>query len=166
LLKYTYFSGGQLRTFILLSAIPGAGKSTFAANYARTHNNVYIVSSDEVRKEITGSYQNFEQEPLVWETFRCRIHELASLAEDATVIADGVNDSNALRISYAKEASEFGKKILVYIERPIDIVLQQNTQRLSEKRVPNEIILLFAKKIEPPSKECLNYFDEYIEIKS
>jgi len=155
-----------LRTFILLSAIPGAGKSTFASNYARTHTNVYIVSSDEVRKEVAGSYQNFTQEPLVWETFRRRIHELALRSSEAIVIADGVNDSNAIRIHYAKEASEFEKKILVYIERPIDIVLQQNTQRRSEKWVPNDIILLYAKKIEQPSKECLKYYDEYIEIKS
>lgn len=155
-----------MRTFILLSAIPGAGKSTFASNYARTHTNVYIVSSDEVRKEITGSYQNFEQEPLVWETFRCRIHELALQSNDLTIIADGVNDSNAIRISYAKEASEFEKKILVYIERPIDIVIQQNERRISEKRVPIHIIKLFAAKIELPSKECLKYYDEYIEIKS
>jgi tRNA uridine 5-carbamoylmethylation protein Kti12 len=155
-----------LKTFILLSAIPGAGKSTFASEYARTHANVHIVSSDEVRKEVTGSYQKFDQEPKVWETFRNRIHEYALRSEHVTVIADGVNDTNDIRIQYAKDAREFEKKILVYIERPIDVVLKQNTQRNSEKWVPNDIILMYSKKIQRPSKECLSYFHDYIEIKS
>ena len=122
-----------MKTFILLSAIPGAGKSTWASAYASTHDNVYIVSSDEVRKEITGGYQIFNQEPLVWETFRRRIHEYGALGDEVTVIADAVNDTNALRKYYAGEAKEFDKKIFVFIDKPLDVVLVQNKLRRSDK---------------------------------
>ncbi|HAV19967.1 MAG TPA: hypothetical protein DCX17_02955 [Firmicutes bacterium] len=153
-----------MKTFILLSAVPGAGKSTWASAYASSHDNVYIVSSDEVRKEVTGFYQNFDQEPLVWETFRKRIHEYATMHEEATVIADAVNDTNVLRKYYATEAKEFDKKVLVYIDKPVDVVLVQNKLRRSDKWVREEVIYMYFKKMEPPTEEVINMFDEYILI--
>jgi tRNA uridine 5-carbamoylmethylation protein Kti12 len=153
-----------LRTFILLSAVPGAGKSTWANAYAASHNNVYIVSSDEVRKEVTGEYQNFTQEPMVWEVFRQRIHEYAAQGDDVTVIADAVNDTNVLRIYYAKEAHEFDKKIFVFIHKELDVVLKQNFMRAKDKWVPPDIIEIFFQKMEQPSEEAIKQYDQYILI--
>lgn len=59
-----------MKTLIIMSAVPGAGKSTWARQYQATHKNVFIVSSDEVRKEITGQYQDFSRQNEVWEAFR------------------------------------------------------------------------------------------------
>ena len=50
-----------MKTFILLSAVPGAGKSTWALQYKKTHPHVFIVSSDDIRKELTGVYQNWDK---------------------------------------------------------------------------------------------------------
>ena len=154
-----------MKTFILLSAVPGAGKSTWASAYAEAHDNVYIVSSDEVRKEITGVYQNFDQEPLVWETFRKRIHEYASRHDEVTVIADAVNDTNKLRQYYAHEAQEFDKKVFVYIEKPVDVVLAQNKMRRQDKWVREDIIMMFYDRVEKPSNETLELFHETIFVK-
>ena len=54
---------------ILLSAVPGAGKSTWAEAYKRENPNekVFVVSSDEIRKELGGSYQYFKEEAKVEE---------------------------------------------------------------------------------------------------
>lgn len=154
-----------MRTFILLSAIPGAGKSTWASQYAKDHPDVYIVSSDECRKEVTGAYQRFDQEKKVWELFRTRIHEYAAKGKNVTVIADAVNDTNDLRKYYAKDAKEFDKKILVFIQRPLAKVLKQNTQRQTEKWVPNDIIEMYDKKMQIPSDHVIALYDEYIVIK-
>ncbi len=154
-----------MKTFILLSAVPGAGKSTWASVYAASHDNVYIVSSDEVRKEITGAYQIFNQEPRVWETFRQRIHEYAARHDDVTVIADAVNDTNTLRQYYANEASEFHKKIFVYIDKPVEVVLAQNKMRQAEKWVPEDIIMMFYQKVEVPTTETIALFHEFVKVK-
>jgi len=154
-----------VRTFILLSAVPGAGKSTWASRYALSHDNVHVISSDEVRKEVTGAYQIFNQEPKVWETFRRRIHEYAKLGEDVTIIADAVNDTNSLRKYYANEASEFDKKIFVFIEKPVDVVLAQNHMRRQDKWVPEDVIMMFYKKVEQPSEEVISLYHEFIYIK-
>jgi predicted kinase len=154
-----------VKTFILLSAVPGAGKSTWASAYAASHDNVYIVSSDEVRKEITGAYQIFNQEPLVWETFRRRIHEYGARHPDATVIADAVNDTNSLRKYYAKETSEFDYKMFVFIDKPVATVMKQNKMRGQDKWVPEDVIVNFYKKMEPPSEEAMGLFHEVVLLK-
>ena len=43
-----------MKTLIMLSAIPAAGKSTWAKKYRDEHPEVYIISSDEIRMELTG----------------------------------------------------------------------------------------------------------------
>ena len=75
-----------MRTLIILSAIPASGKSTWAAQYQATHKNVYIVSSDAIRMEITGgNYQDHTKQKQVWELFSKRIHEYGAI-DGSTVI--------------------------------------------------------------------------------
>ena len=80
-----------MKTLILMTAVPGAGKSTWARQYQAEHPNTFIISSDEIRKELLGHVQNFTNESLVWDTFRSRITEYAAKYEDVTVILDAVN---------------------------------------------------------------------------
>ena len=55
-----------MRTFILLSAIPGCGKSTWAKRYASEHPNTHIVSSDEIRRTHFGAVNNFDHDKETW----------------------------------------------------------------------------------------------------
>lgn len=153
-----------MRTFILLTAVPGAGKSTWASHYAKEHDNVYIVSADEVRKEITGSYQNFSMQDRVWETFRQRIHEYAKENINAIVIADGVNDTNQIRLFYRYETPEFDRHVMVFIVKPLDVIQRQNKERELEKQVPPAVVESFYKRIEEPSPEVKNAYDECFVI--
>lgn len=153
-----------MRTLILLTAAPGAGKSTWAARYAAHNDHVRIVNSDEVRKEITGSYQDFSKQPLVWETFRKRIHEYGQADEDAIVICDGVNDTNAIRLSYAHDTPEFDHHVLVYIVRSLEVLQFQNKQRPLDKWVPAEVVETFYRRLEEPNAEVKAAYDEYIVV--
>ncbi|NCA96445.1 MAG: hypothetical protein EOM74_05640, partial [Methanomicrobia archaeon] len=51
-----------MKTLILLTAVPGAGKSTWAKRYQSEHPHTYIISSDDLRMELLGGYQNFSNE--------------------------------------------------------------------------------------------------------
>ena len=48
-----------MKTLIMLSAMPGSGKSTWAKAYQEAHPHTLIVSSDEIRFELTGQTQDF-----------------------------------------------------------------------------------------------------------
>lgn len=152
-----------MKTFICLSAIAGSGKSTWAKEYAKKHENVHIVSSDELRLELGGSYQFFEKEDEVWRRYSEDIQKY--LKEDnVTVIADSTNIVNVHRIKYALETKNADKRILICFKKPLEEVLEHNRNREIEKFVPEYAIKNMYEKWEEPSEECKKLYDEVIEI--
>ena len=63
----------------------GSGKSTYAKHYKMNHTdeNVFIVSSDEIRLELTGKYDNLEHEEEVWKIYYERINKFRDENENA-----------------------------------------------------------------------------------
>lgn len=150
----------------MLSAIPASGKSTWAEEYKRTHDEVYIVSSDDIRMEVThGDYQDHSKQKEVWELFEKRIHEYALKSENATVILDALNDVNVVRYKYLSTTPEFDKKILVLFPSNIEKSKKYNDMRPKEIAVPDDILVLLVDKFEAPSEEVLALVDEVIEVR-
>ena len=152
-----------MKRLIVMSAIAGSGKSRWARLYKESHENVFIVSSDEIRKELGGAYQNFDHEKDVWDTFQARIREFRDEADEVTVIADATNFQNKTRLIYAP-VEGFDKKILVVIHKPLEQVLETNRKRNPNKIVPEDVVLRMYNLWEEPSEEVLSYFDEYQRI--
>ena len=149
----------------MLSAIPAAGKTTWAKKYQEEHQNVYIINSDDVRLEIThGDYQDHSHQKEVWELYEKRIHEYAKLGDDVTVILDALNDVNAVRLKYLSTTPEYDKKILVLFPTSLDKSLKYNSKRVWPNKVPDDILVALNNKFEEPSKEVLDLVDEVIKI--
>ena len=151
------------RLFILTGA-PGAGKSTWAKQYQEEHENVYIISSDAIRYELTGCFNDHSKQKLVWETFENRIHEYANKGNDITVILDALCDLNSLRIKYVKENPEYDEYTLVVFPRSFEYVQKWNKERPQEKWVPDDILISLFNKYEKPSAEALSYFQKVLII--
>ena len=153
-----------MKTFILLSAVPGAGKSTWAEQYRLSHKHVKVVSSDEVRKEITGEYQNFEHEDEVWNKYFSLINDYAKENEEITVIADSTNLRNKYRKIYLERVKGFDRKVLIVFKKDLETLLRQNKQRAAHQIVPENILKEMFNGWEEPSDEIIDFFDEYIVI--
>ena len=150
----------------MLSAVPAAGKTTWAKKYQEEHQNVYIINSDEVRLEIThGDYQDHSHQKEVWELYEKRIHEYAKLGDDVTVILDALNDVNAVRLKYLSTTPEYDKKILVLFPTSLDKSLKYNSERVWPNKVPDDILVALNNKFEEPSKEVLALVDEVTTVK-
>lgn len=154
-----------MKTLIILSAMPGSGKSTWAKNYQSEHPHTLIISSDKIRYEITGTLNDFSRQKEVWELFSLRIHEYAKKYDDVTVILDALNDLNSLREKYVKENPEFDKYELVVFPRTVDQIRYYNKQRDSESIVPEEQLEILVKKWEEPSQEIIKLFDTVHEVR-
>jgi len=153
-----------MKTLIMLSAIPASGKSTWAKEYQQTHPNTYIVSSDDVRMEVThGDYQDHTRQKEVWELFEKRIHEYGAI-DNATVILDALNDINPVRIKYLSTTPEFDKKILILFPSNLEKSKKYNGMREPECRVPDDILVGLVNKFEAPSKEVLDLVNEVREV--
>lgn len=153
-----------MKTLIVMSSVPGAGKSTWCKRYQKLNKNCYIISSDGIRFELTGCLNDFSKQKEVWETFERRIHEYANLHDDVTVILDALCDLNRLRIGYAKDATEYDKKVLVVIHKDFETVKKYNRERNKEQWVPEDALLQLYNKFEPLSEEARACYDEVIEI--
>lgn len=153
-----------MKTFILLSAVAGSGKSTWAEQYRLTHKNVFVVSSDALRKEITGEFSNLTHDKEMWERFSKDIEKYRDASSDVTVIADSTNILNKFRIFYGKTVTGFDKKILVVIKKNIETTLETNKLRSKDRIIPDKVIESMFNSWEEPDEETLSYFDEYIVI--
>ena len=154
-----------MKTLIVLSAMPGSGKSTWAKKYSQEHPHTFIVSSDQIRYEITGQLSDFSRQNEVWELFSLRIHEYAKKYDDVTVILDALTDLNVLRKKYVLENPEFNKYVLVLFPRTPEQIRFYNKQRNGASIVPDDQLELLIKKFEQPTKEVIDLFDEIHEVR-
>lgn len=62
----------------LTIGIPGSGKTSWVNEYKKAHRYVYVVSTDEIRKEITGNEQCTDpsQSDMIHEVARKRVSEI------------------------------------------------------------------------------------------
>ena len=145
---------------MILSAIPASGKSTWAAKYQATHPNTYIVSSDQIRMEVThGDFQDHSKQKEVWELFERRIHENGEI-DGVTVILDALNDVNPVRLKYLSTTQEFDRKVLVMFNLDRERSRRLNNLRPENARVPADILEGLMNKFEEPDEEVLKYVDE------
>ena len=153
-----------MKTLIVLSALPGSGKSTWSEQYRLTHKHVKIVSSDGIRKELTGQYQDLTHEDEVWKIYFDKINEYFDKFDDVTVIADSTNITNNFRLIPLEKCPNYDRAILVVLKKKLDKILYQNHVRSEEKYVPEEAIKSMWKKWEDPTDDVRSVFDEVIEI--
>lgn len=156
-----------MKRMILLTALPGAGKSTWAKNYVDQHQNekVFIVSSDEIRKELGGSYQYFLEEGKVRELFLSRTKNYAKQYDDVTVIMDSTNLKNEFRKLYLESTPEFDEHILVHLDCDYDLACKRNLERDEEKVVPDYAMVKLFNELEEISEEIKNSYNKYLRIK-
>ena len=154
-----------MKHLIALCAIAGAGKSTYAKHYKMNHKdeNVFIVSSDEIRKELTGVYSNLNYEKEVWEIYFKRINILRDSNPDCVIIADSTNILNKYR-KILGNIEGFDKKSLVVITKDLPVILERNRQRDHAKYVPEAAIKDMWEKWEKVDEDTASLFDEVIYL--
>lgn len=131
---------------ILTIGIPGAGKSTWVNEYKKTHPYVYVISTDEIRKEVTGVEQCIDP------SMNTKIHSIAK--ERVKAILDnpdnyGLNkglgpeiivDSTNVDVQEWVEYKNLGSTVIVgkvFNTTPDQAMKNQNNR---ERLVPREIV--------------------------
>ena len=59
-----------MNRLIVLSGVPGSGKSYFSHLLKKNNpDHVFIISSDELRRQLLGDQRDLSNEPLIWKTY-------------------------------------------------------------------------------------------------
>ncbi len=152
-----------MNKLVVLSGVPGSGKSYFSKTVKKIKNNhVYVVSSDELRKEIIGSQSILTHDELMWKIFYGLAKSYAQ-DKDGVVILDATHTSSYLRVDKNMELKPlFDQTILVMWNIDRNVVSNQNLQR--EYPIPPEVLDEFFKIFELPNEKDEKFFDKIIII--
>lgn len=151
----------KVPTLYILIGIPCSGKSYYAKKYLKSKSSV-IISTDEIRKEYTGTKQ-FDKE------FNNEIFTIAvkRIKEQLIMNNDVVFDATNTNKKYRKAIIDLGKQcnsriVAVVMLTPLYVCLRRNKQRDHESMIPEEVLNNYNK-----SNLNINYsegFDEIINV--
>lgn len=141
--------------FVLLSGIPGSGKSTWAEIKAKEiedrHETVAIISRDNIRFSMLKDGEDyFSHENDVFNEYVRQLNEAMELGinyviADATHLTEGsINKLLRRLIPDSRTSLE-----IVFFDCPLDIALERNSKREGLKRVPEKEIVRMKKSFHP-----------------
>ena len=154
-----------MNKLVILSGVPGSGKSYFSKTLKKVKNeHVYVVSSDELRATIGGRQSNLSNEKLVWEIFYALVRAYA-LDKDGIVILDATHVTTDLRVEKNKDLKPlFDEVDLVMWNIDKQTVSNQNLQR--EYPIPIDALEKFFNMFEMPNEKDKEFFDKIIIIEN
>ena len=127
---------------ILTIGIPGSGKTRWVENYMKTHPRTHVISTDKIRKEITGFEQciNPAQNDMIHEEARKRVRDILNSKEKESlgpeIIVDSTNCDIQEWIAY-KNLNPSIIRAIVFERTPNEA---EKNQMFRERHVPFEIL--------------------------
>ena len=154
-----------MNKLVILSGVPGSGKSYFSKTVKKVKkDHVYVVSSDELRAVIGGSQRNLSNEDLMWDIFYGLARTYA-LDKDGIVILDATHINVELRVERNRPLkSLFNEVDLVMWNIDRQTVSNQNLQR--EYPIPPDALDMFLNMFELPTDADREFFDKIILIEN
>ena len=152
-----------MNKLVVLAGVPGSGKSYFSSTIKKIKtSHVYVVSSDQLRKEIGGAQSNLSNEDLVWKIFLDLAKSYAS-DKEGIVILDATHINSELRVDRNMALKPlFDETYLVVWNIDRLVVSNQNLQR--DYPIPPEAMNMFFEKFELPDEKDKAFFDHIIYI--
>ncbi|MDU1312478.1 MAG: ATP-binding protein [Clostridium septicum] len=125
------FSSGKKNyenKFYMMIGLPCSGKSHYCKEKFYNSNTI-VISTDEIRKEITGTYDFDKQSnKLIFDTAKNRINQ--SLLEGYNVVFDATNTNSTYRKRLLKVARNNNCKLeAVVFMTPIEVCIDRNLKR-------------------------------------
>ena len=137
----------------LMMGVPGSGKSTYAKNILK-YGDIYV-SRDEIRYSLlTDEDDYFAKENEVIRTFIENIDKSLVMEEYCgDVYADATHLSPKSRAQVLNQLKNKDKISVIYLDIPLNIVLERNAQREGRALVPENVVRRMYNSIILPTKE-------------
>ena len=140
-----------MRLLVVLSGLPGSGKSFFARSLLPSPYRL-LVEEDEVRERFCGSDRPYSMQAVKEEMAREATSFLSS-KENAVVYLDAAHLLSRERLAALEAVSSYDKAVLLWFSTPNEVCRARNALRPAERRVPDSVFAFMESSFEPPSKE-------------
>ena len=141
-----------MRRLVLLSGLPGSGKSTYVR---ASFPNAIVISSDEIRKGMTGSYAILA--PDMQDVYLSMIDEANHVfreSDDVTIVLDSTFLDEERRMFFLSRIKGADQNVLIaLLYHTIETGLSRNMEKKKKKRVPESVILEMAQRFCLPKGE-------------
>lgn len=137
----------------LMMGVAGSGKSTYAKNILK-YGDIYV-SRDEIRYSLlTDEDDYFAKENEVIRTFIESIDKSLVMEEYCgDVYADATHLSPKSRAQVLNQLKNKDKVSVIYLDIPLNIILERNAQREGRALVPENVVRKMYNSIILPTKE-------------
>ena len=154
-----------MKRIIMLAGIGGTGKSTYA-NKLNLEGKVEIVSSDEIRLSLTGSYDKMLKDmSVVYKTMIENANELLKNNEDITIILDSTFLDDNRRNFFLDRLKGYDTLDLIMLKvHDSSIIFKRNKLRAKEKWIPEDVLSDMIKRYSYPSEEYINRYTSISEV--
>lgn len=127
---------------ILTIGIPGAGKSTWVKEYLKTHPLTHVISTDDLRKELTGVEQcvNPSQNDWIHNTARERVKEILENPSYSGLGPEIIVDSTNVDVEEWFEYKKLGASVMLAKVFNVNPEEAMDHQRYRERIVPLDIV--------------------------
>lgn len=139
---------------VLLVGVSGCGKSTFADKYIKENPEITMLSSDTLRKVLTGDENSQSVTPQVFSIIKVKTEELVKNGK--SVLIDATNLIPKNRRDYINIARKYNTPIVAYaFERCRNTLVSNQAKRKSAggRLVPTDIIDKMLTSYVRPTKE-------------
>ena len=135
---------------IMLVGIPGSGKTTYAKEYARIHDDTIHISSDSIRAELYGD-ESIQGDPAtVFSLMQKRAVE--AIKSGKTVLYDATNMTRKDRSGIIDACPRYAQVEAHVVWAPIEICVERDSNR--DRTVGRAVIDKMLKRFQAP------YYDE------
>lgn len=132
----------------MMIGVPGSGKSTIANEIGR-ELGIPVVSSDGVRKEVTGSEEDFSKDAYIWG--KVIPNKIKNALKEGDVVFDATNLRVRDRNKFRKIVGLSHEYQAIYVNTPLETCIERQENR--DRKVPTERIKEMHKEMVVPTKE-------------
>jgi predicted kinase len=146
----------DMPSLIIVTGIPGSGKTTFIKSHKASLKKYVHISRDEIRFQFLHGEDNyFKYEPQVLKEFYLQINKFLYLGFN--VFADATHLTKKGRKELLDNVKGYTKLESLFFNTPLSIALERNSKREGLERVPDNVIRGMYRRLEEPD------FDEGFE---
>lgn len=145
-----------MRLLVVLSGLPGSGKSFFASSLPPSKDRL-VIEEDAVRERLYGSGRPYSMKG-VKDAMAEEASAFLLSRPNGTVYLDSTHLLSRDRLAALEGVLHWDRAVLLWFSTPLEVARERNAARPDDRRVPESVFTFMAASYQAPSKEEENRF--------